>query len=59
MNAWSDSSAVRLLRKLGRPIEEEVQAVHTTAAKLRSPGWYLGELERVLRGESNTKDRRV
>ncbi len=50
---------VRLLRKLGRPMEEEVEAVHQAAAKLRAPGWFLEELGRVLRGECNEKDRRV
>jgi hypothetical protein len=49
----------RLLQKMGQPAEEEVVRVRETAAKLRAPAWYLGELERVLRGEVNEKDRRV
>jgi hypothetical protein len=50
---------VRLLEKLGRPIEAEVEAVRKAAAKLRAPGWYLEELRRVLRGEGNAEDWRV
>jgi hypothetical protein len=50
---------VRLLRKLGRPIEAEVEAVHEAMTRLRAPGWYREELDRVLRGESNERDRRV
>jgi hypothetical protein len=50
---------VRLLKKLGRPTDEEEQEVRQAAAKLRAPEWYLGELERVLKGQSNERDRRV
>jgi hypothetical protein len=50
---------VKLLKKLGAPLEEEIQAVHDATAKLRAPEWYLEELGRVLRGESNEKDWRV
>jgi hypothetical protein len=49
----------RLLKKMGQPVEDEVEAVRQTAARLRVPEWYLGELERVLKGESNERDRRV
>jgi hypothetical protein len=41
---------VRLLVKMGLPVEEEVRAVRLSAARLREPGWYLGELERALAG---------
>jgi hypothetical protein len=50
---------VRLLKKLSWPMEAEIQAVHESAAKLRAPEWYQGELQRVLRGERDDKDRRV
>jgi hypothetical protein len=43
----------RLLQMLGRPSDEEVQAVIEAAARLREPGWYLNELDRVLKGERN------
>jgi hypothetical protein len=49
----------RLLTKMGQPAEEEAARVRATAAKLRAPGWYLGELDRVLRCEVNERDRRV
>jgi hypothetical protein len=50
---------MRLLKKMGLPPEDELKALHRAAAKLRAPEWYLEELARVLRGESNEKDRRV
>jgi hypothetical protein len=37
---------VRLLRRLGRDSGEEEAAAREAIAKLREPGWYLGELER-------------
>jgi hypothetical protein len=49
----------RLLRTMGRPVEEEVAAVRTAAAKLRAPEWYLDQLERIVRGEHDEHDRRV
>jgi hypothetical protein len=50
---------VRLLKRMDKPIDQEVAAVHQAAAKLRAPRWYLGELARVLEGESNEGDRRI
>jgi hypothetical protein len=50
---------VRLLVARGLPAEEEIQAARASLARLRAPGWYEGELDRVLRGEVNEADRRV
>jgi hypothetical protein len=41
----------RLLRLLGENVEEEAEAARAAARRLREPGWYLAELERVLGGE--------
>jgi hypothetical protein len=37
----------RLLARLGRPLDDEARGVRAAAARLRAPGWYLGELERL------------
>ena len=37
---------VRLLRRMGRDIGQEEAAAREAIAKVREPGWYLGELER-------------
>jgi hypothetical protein len=50
---------VRLLLKRNQPVLEEAEAAREAAAKLRAPQWYLGELERILAGGDNDKDRRV
>ncbi len=39
---------VRLARRLGQAAEGEVEAVREAARRLRAPGWYLEELERIL-----------
>jgi hypothetical protein len=50
---------VRLLVRMDRPVQEEVEAVRLAATRLREPSWYLGELERVLAGKIVEGDQRV
>jgi hypothetical protein len=42
---------VRLLRQLGRTLDDELRAAHAAITRLRAPEWYRDELDRALRGE--------
>jgi hypothetical protein len=44
---------VRLLQKMGEPLQEELAAAHAALAQMREPGYGLARLERLLRGETD------
>ena len=39
----------RLLAQMGQPLDDEVGAARAAIARLREPGWYLAELERIVK----------